>query len=203
MGGPDLDVSVRLMLTGDEDAFRAVYRSVHPPLLRYLTVLVEPDEADDVASETWAQAFRDLAKFSGDGSGFRAWITTIGRHRALDHLRRRSRRPQVTQELSDVPEPIHPDDVETTVIAGISTDDVIALLRTLPRDQAEAVALRAVLGFDAETAARILGKRSGAVRTASYRGLRRLAIALEERPVEYLRPTVSDILLFPGAEGVR
>jgi RNA polymerase sigma-70 factor, ECF subfamily len=51
----------------------------------------------------------------------------------------------------------------------------------LPPDQAEAVLLRAVLGLDAQTAARILGKRPGAVRTAAYRGLRTLARELDAR----------------------
>jgi RNA polymerase sigma-70 factor (ECF subfamily) len=45
----------------------------------------------------------------------------------------------------------------------------------LPPDQAEAVLLRAVIGLDATTAAHVLGKRPGAIRTAAYRGLRTLA----------------------------
>ncbi len=48
-------------------------------------------------------------------------------------------------------------------------------MRALPRDQAEAVLLRVVVGLDGPAAARVLGKRPGAVRTAAYRGLRRLA----------------------------
>jgi RNA polymerase sigma-70 factor, ECF subfamily len=37
-----------------------------------------------------------------------------------------------------------------------------------------------VMGLDAESAGKVLGKRSGAVRTATYRGLRRLASRLEQ-----------------------
>jgi RNA polymerase sigma-70 factor (ECF subfamily) len=36
------------------------------------------------------------------------------------------------------------------------------------------------MGLDAKTAAKVLGKRAGAVRTAAYRGLRGLAAYLEE-----------------------
>ena len=65
MPGPDpLDPAVEQMLAGDERAFRTVYRAVQPPLLRYLSVLVGRSEAEDVASETWAQAFRDLDRFA-------------------------------------------------------------------------------------------------------------------------------------------
>ena len=108
MPGPDpLDDAVEQMLAGDEGAFRTVYRAIHPPLLRYLTVLVGSDDAEDVASEAWAQAFRDLGRFTGDADGFRGWVTTIGRHRALDHLRRSRRRPRderAVDELVDLPD---------------------------------------------------------------------------------------------------
>ena len=56
----------------------------------------------------------------------------------------------------------------------------IALIASLPPDQAEAVMLRTVLGFDAPTAARILGKRPGAVRVATHRGLRTLERKLSD-----------------------
>ena len=56
----------------------------------------------------------------------------------------------------------------------------VDLIATLPPDQAEAVLLRVVVGLDATAAGQVLGKRSGAVRTAAHRGLRRLAHLLEE-----------------------
>jgi len=43
------------------------------------------------------------------------------------------------------------------------------------------VLLRVVVGLDAASAAEVLGKRSGAVRTAAYRGLKRLAERLNGR----------------------
>lgn len=79
-----LDATVEWMLGGDEAALRTVYREVHPPLLRYPTVLVGPDDAEDVASQAWAQALHDLGRFGGGADGFRGWLTTIGRNRALD-----------------------------------------------------------------------------------------------------------------------
>jgi len=60
-----------------------------------------------------------------------------------------------------------------------STAAAIALIATLPREQAEAVLLRAVVGLDAVTAGQVLGKRPGAVRVAAHRGLKTLARRLE------------------------
>src|SRR4051812_38065793 len=50
---------------GDEDAFRPLYRTVQPLLLRYLHSLVG-DDAEDVAAETWLHVVRDLGRFEGD-----------------------------------------------------------------------------------------------------------------------------------------
>ena len=59
--------------------------------------------------------------------------------------------------------------------------DTVAMA-SLPRDQAESIMLRTVLGFDAVTAAQILGKTPGAVRAASFRGLRQLAKKIDQDP---------------------
>ncbi|MEU5266597.1 RNA polymerase sigma factor [Amycolatopsis sp. NPDC021455] len=159
---------------GDEDAFRVLYRAVQPGLCRYLRVLVGQD-AEDVASEAWLQIARDLASFRGDLDGFRGWTATIGRNRALDHLRGQRRRPVADAPAEWFPERAAPDDTAGAAIEATTTDAAIALIATLPRDQAEAVMLRAVIGLDAKAAAKVLGKRPGAVRTAAYRGLRTLA----------------------------
>ena len=142
------------------------------------TVLAGPD-AEDVAAETWAQVCRDLGDFRGDGDGFRGWVATIGRHRALDHLRARGRRPAAVAPLEDLVTWPAPGDTAGLALESISTGAAIALIRSLPRDQAEAVLLRAVIGLDAKAAGKVLGKRPGAVRTAAYRGLRTLAGRLE------------------------
>jgi RNA polymerase sigma-70 factor (ECF subfamily) len=166
---------------GDEDAFRALYRDLQPRLLRYLRVLVAAD-AEDVASDTWLQIARDLESFRGDVDGFRGWATRIARNRALDHLRHQQRRPVVHSTVEDVAEPAGPDDTAQAAVDAVATDAALALIARLPRDQAEAVLLRAVVGLDAKTAAKVLGKRPGAVRTAAHRGLRTLAAHLEASP---------------------
>ncbi|WP_416210417.1 RNA polymerase sigma factor [Frankia sp. Cr1] len=170
----DLSSTVHEAQRGDEDAFRRIYRAVQPGLLRYLRVLVG-DDAEDVASEAWLQIARDLPSFRGDIDGFRGWAATIARHRALDHLRRQRRRPQLDVPVEQVAELAADDDTAGRALEAVSTDAAIKLIAALPRDQAEAVLLRVVMGLDAKSAGQVLGKRAGAVRTAAYRGLRRLA----------------------------
>lgn len=177
----ELNEALRPMLRGSEEAFRRVYRTLQPALLRYLTFLVGVADAEDVAAETWAQVCRDLRKFTGDADGFRGWVSTIGRHRALDHLRARNRRPVIDLPIKDLPERPNPIDTEAVAMSLITTQEALGLIGRLPREQGEAVLLRAVIGLDAKTAGRVLGKRPGAVRTAAHRGLRTPARELPDR----------------------
>ncbi|MFF4401301.1 RNA polymerase sigma factor [Streptomyces sp. NPDC001480] len=170
----ELGEAVARAQEGDEAAFAVVYRLVQPGLLGYLRGLVG-DEAEDVASDAWLEIARDLGRFKGDGAGFRGWSATIARHRALDHLRRRRARPRATALEQDVLELPGRHSTHEQALESMSTADALALLRRLPRDQAEAVLLRVVVGLDGPAAARVLGKRPGAVRTAAYRGLKRLS----------------------------
>ncbi|WP_330325318.1 RNA polymerase sigma factor [Streptomyces pseudovenezuelae] len=170
----ELGAAVARAQEGDETAFAVAYRLVQPGLLGYLRGLVGED-AEDVASDAWLEIARDLRRFRGDGAGFRGWTATIARHRALDHLRRQKVRPRsaaLEQDMLDLPGPYSTHD---QALESLSTEYALELVRGLPQDQAEAVLLRVVVGLDGPAAARVLGKRPGAVRTAAYRGLKRLA----------------------------
>lgn len=178
MDEADLGDAVARARDGDHAAFSLVYRDVHPMLLGYLRGLIG-DDADDIASETWHDIVRDLGAFRGDGMSFRSWAAAIARHRALDHVRRNSVRPRTTALDERIVEPVSDRDSEGAALENLSTERALALIAELPQDQAEAVLLRVVLGLNGPMAAEVLGKRQGAVRTASYRGLKRLSERLK------------------------
>lgn len=163
---------------GDEQAFASLWRDLHPAVLRYLQV-VAPGAAEDVASETWLEVVRGLARFTGDEAGFRSWVFTIARHRALDDRRRRARRLTVPPSGELAAEWQGADDPAEAAVEGLSTRAALAVIAQLPHDQAEVVLLRVVAGLGVEQVARIVGKRPGAVRVLAHRGLRRLAKRLE------------------------
>ncbi|WP_432981221.1 RNA polymerase sigma factor [Dactylosporangium sp. CA-233914] len=190
-GSPDeLAASVIAAQRGDEAAFAALYVAVQPGLLRYLRALVG-DDAEDVASEAWLHIARDLPGLR-DAAGFRGWAATVARHRALDHLRHHRRRPAVATPIEELAElPAGQPDAGDQAVEAISTDQAVALIASLPRDQAEAVLLRVVVGLDAKRAAQVLGKRPGAVRVAAHRGLRQLAALLDQLPRNSGRPGVT------------
>ncbi|WP_406451959.1 RNA polymerase sigma factor [Streptomyces sp. NBC_00876] len=173
----ELGAAVERAQQGDDEGFAIAYRLVQPGLIGYVRGLVGND-AEDVASDAWLEISRDLGRFRGDGAGFRGWTATIARHRALDHLRRQKRRPRTSLLEQGTLEIPGGHDTAAAVLEKISTEQALELIGSLPRDQAEAVLLRVVVGLDGPATARVLGKRPGAVRTASYRGLKRLAAQL-------------------------
>lgn len=167
---------------GSAIAFEALWRDLHPPLIRYLRVAA-PDAAEDLASETWLQVARDIHRFRGNDARFRRWLFTIARHRVLDHTRGRRRRPV---------EPVHAEalaaipDLKDPIEESLSTSTALAVIGTLPRAQAEAVALRVVAGLSVADVARMMGKRPGAVRVLASRGLRTLAERLSSARTPHL-----------------
>ncbi|MGA5561932.1 RNA polymerase sigma factor [Streptomyces platensis] len=177
-----LTVAVQAAQDGDEAAFRTVYRAVHPRLLGYVRTLVGEPDVEDVTSEAWLQITRDLARFSGDADRFRGWAARIARNRALDHIRMRGRRPAIGGDESELADTPGASDTAGEALEALGTGRTMRLIARLPQDQAEAVVLRVVVGLDAKSAAEVLGKRAGAVRTAAHRGLRRLAELLGEEP---------------------
>jgi RNA polymerase sigma-70 factor (ECF subfamily) len=174
MIGDVFDQVLEAAVAGDERAFATIWYDLQPSLLRYLKV-VAPAVAEDLASETWLDVVRGLARFEGSEQGFRAWVFTVARHRVTDWRRRVARQPTSPIPAELLPQRAAPDDPAEQAVDAISTAAALALIAELPPDQAEVVALRSLAGLDVLRVAELVGKRPGTVRVLAHRGLRRLA----------------------------
>ena len=174
--GSALDEALGKARAGDEAGFLLLWDALQPRLLRYLQV-VGCDDVDDIAGETWLQVVRDLPKFKKDSADeFRAWLFTIARHRAIDAARSRKRfLDRVLAAGPAQPAASGGNPVEDEVLLQLSTQQAIAMIAALSKDQAEVVALRVIAGLNTEAVARLLRKSPGAVRIALHRGLRSLS----------------------------
>lgn len=95
-------------------------------------------------------------------------------------MRYLQRRPAENTAPGHLPElPAH-EGTESGALDALSTEAALGLIACLPRVQAEIIVLRIVVGLDAKTVAKVLGKRPGTVRTAAHRGLRRLERLLND-----------------------
>jgi RNA polymerase sigma-70 factor (ECF subfamily) len=175
---PPFEEALAAAQRGEPEAFSTLFRAYQSPLLRFLRGL-GADLADDAASETWLAVIKDLGTFTGDERAFRSWLFTVARHRLFDQRRYEARRPTAEWEdsLDDVaPQP----GPERVVLEAVGTDEAVALVRTLPPDQAEVVLLRVLGGFEVAEVARMMGRSPGSVRVLCHRGLRTLAARLSD-----------------------
>jgi RNA polymerase sigma-70 factor (ECF subfamily) len=178
-GARPFEAVLRAAADGDDGAFSALWRWLHPSLLRYLRV-VEPGDAEDLASEAWLSVVRGLGRFSGDEHAFKAWVFTIARHRVIDDARRRKRRVSERSDELGI-EAAADGDASDRAVAQIELEATLQMIRSLPGPQADVVALRVIGGLTVHETAAALGKSDGAVRVLAHRGLRGLAERLSAK----------------------
>lgn len=154
---------------GHEEAWREIYAALAPGVLGYLRARGATD-AEDLAGEVFLQVVRDLPSFSGPGSGFRAWAFTIAHNRLLDERRREARRP--AEPVGEPPDPPAPGvDAEAEALDRLGLERVTRILASLSADQRDVLLLRIVGDLALDEVARVLGKRTGAVKQLQRRGL--------------------------------
>ena len=173
----EFTVTLRAAQEGDEEAFAVLWRSFQPGLLRYLTVKCS-SEAEDLSADIWLKVARALPTFDGDEQGFRSWLFTTARNRLTDWYRGTDRRPGCVDDAALLLIP-SAETVEFEVGERSGTDAAVAMVATLPPDQAEAIMLRIVVGLDVGRVAQIMERTPGSVRVLCHRGLRRLERGLD------------------------
>jgi RNA polymerase sigma factor (sigma-70 family) len=158
-------------------AFEVLYRDLSPSVTGYLR-LHGAAEPDDLASETFIGVFTGLAGFSGDEAALRAWVFTIAHRRLVDDWRRRSRRPQVSDDAGDLSEHLG-GNVEDDVLVRVGADNVERLCGLLPDDQRAVVLMRILADLTVEQVAAVMDRSVASVKALQRRGLRALRAELE------------------------
>ena len=158
----------------EQHDFDALFRAHHAEIVRYLAArLGSREEAADVASEVFIEAWRRAPGLRWRGRPVLAWLYRVAANMAADRMSTRSREP--------VPAPAAAvsataGDVATTVI---ERDGLRRALATLPPDHALAVHLRMVEGYPFADVARVMGRSVGACQMLVLRAGRELREALE------------------------
>ncbi|OFV82262.1 MAG: hypothetical protein A2W26_11480 [Acidobacteria bacterium RBG_16_64_8] len=172
--GPDFHRLVSAAKTGAEWAWVVIYEELAGPVTAYLAAQGAA-EPEDLASEVFLQAARDLAAFEGDEKGFRSWLFVIAHRRLVDSWRAADRRLRPTLDLEAIAEPPG-GDVEEEALDRLAGDQLVATLRNLTQGQRAVLCLRIIGNLTLEDTARVLDLRIGAVKALQ----RRAIIALQE-----------------------
>lgn len=180
MTSPLFDRTLAAALEGEAWACARIYEDLKRPVVAYVRLRGAADP-DDVTSEVFLCVFRDLDRFSGDETDFRAWVFTIAHRRVLDAWRKSSRRPAQTPLDPEVD--VAGGHVEDDAMANLGIADVEAVLEPLTPEQRDVVLLHVLADLPLEQVAAVMGRSVGAVRALQHRALNALRRSLTDRPV--------------------
>jgi RNA polymerase sigma-70 factor (ECF subfamily) len=154
--------------------FEALFRAHYVEIVRYLAArLGSRDDALELASEVFAEAWRRVPGLQWRGKPVRAWLYRVAANMASDELKRRARlRPFEDVAIDD---------------ATDASDDRIAVARALselPPDHQLVVHLRLVEGLPFEEVARVMDRTVGACQMLMLRAARGLRASLTAEGIE-------------------
>ncbi len=175
---------VHLLAAGVDDAFPAMVRAFEDGLFSGLLRMVgNRGDAEDLAQETFARAYRSLRDFPPDrilALRLRGWLWTIALNLTRNRARTTSRKPPPL-ELTTPREPVMPGPgpEESALIAEAESEwhRRLAAIRSVQRI---AVVLRHIVGLSYEEIAEATGRPSGTVKADVHRGLATLRALLDE-----------------------
>jgi RNA polymerase sigma-70 factor (ECF subfamily) len=158
--------------------FNSVYAAFYARILRYLTRLVGPDEAEDVSQEVFSKISRSLGEFRGDALS--SWVYRIATNAATDRMRRTSAHPSITED-EDISLPDPGDSAEQQVIRGEMSACVRDLTNELPDSYRTVLVLSEIEGLKDAEIAEVVGATVQAVKIRLHRARARLRQIMEER----------------------
>jgi RNA polymerase sigma-70 factor (ECF subfamily) len=169
----------------EPEAFTELYRRHAEDVLRYFARrTLDPEAAAELTAETFAQAFASRGSFTDQGVNGVAWLYGIARHQ-LGRFFRRGRVDGAARRRQGMPERgLAPDDyerIEDLVDFAPIREALAEALATIKEEQRDALRLRVIEALPyREVAARLACTEDNARQRVS-RGLRTLALMLQER----------------------
>ncbi len=169
---------VDLAIEGDASAFGAIYDQFADPVFRYFRHHLSgktTEDAEDLTSRTFLQAWRAIGKFHWRGKPFEAWLFRLAHNQLIDFYRDK----RVERGAAPLDEAIA---VSVDQAAGpeaqmLSSDQAARTQEALDQltfEQREVIVLKFFLDQETREIAAITGKREGTVRAMQMRALQAL-----------------------------
>ena len=175
---------------GDTEAFEQLFEPLRSLAFAVAVRIVGQNDAEDVVMTAFLKAWQALPRFSGKSS-LKTWLYRITHNCALDHIRSRQRRKEVS---------LQSDDDDRDMLAGMPdteqrpADEIVAnaelaeridwALLQLPSDHRVALELRFNDGLSYAEIAASTGVSIGTVMSRLFYGKRKLQRILEEEGEE-------------------
>jgi RNA polymerase sigma-70 factor, ECF subfamily len=152
---------VSALAEGDQAALAALYDRFHADVYRFVARLARTDIAEDLAQQTFLEAYRSAPRFRGD-SAVKTWLFGIAVNQARNHFRSEARRATANANLAAMPVPRAPSANEAITIEQ-QRRWVEAAVERLSPGLREAYVLCVIEEVPGKQAAQILGIREASL----------------------------------------
>jgi len=189
-----VDAAVLQLRRGDPDALATLMARYQNRIYRYLLRLVrQPADAEDLFQQTWVRVAEKIRSFD-TSRNFDAWLFTLARNLAFDHLRRI--RPQ------SLDEPVSDDSPNKTMVSRLASTDpgpfdqmlagerarlLAGALENLPVSYREVLSLRFEEEMKLEEIALVLAAPLSTVKSRLRRSLEQLRGMLDAGDISEVR----------------
>ena len=174
---PDLDTALmEKVMAGDESAFSTLYDRYSPMLFGMLVrILQDSQAAEEVLQDIFLQLWRKPEQFDPSRGALPAWLTVIGRNRAISKLRGRP-----TQEVLEQTEGFYANtlassqNIEMEASRTQLLDTLKLAMARLPEEQRQVIELAYFEGMTQSEIATRTGSPLGTVKTRVRTGMQSL-----------------------------
>ncbi|MEW6984542.1 RNA polymerase sigma factor [Colwelliaceae bacterium 6471] len=163
------ELIAKVLISNDQQAFSQLVKHYQSPLRQYCRRLSAPDHslADDIAQETFIQAYRKLNLYAGKAK-FQSWLFRIAYFQFLQHLRK----TKVYDELDGDAAYISPD------LLGADKRDIESAMVKLKASERACITLQYSFGYTHEEISEILDVPTGTIKSHIKRGKEKLSALL-------------------------
>lgn len=162
-------------VAGDEAAFARIIATYHADLMRVAYVVCGDNElAGDAVQSAWTIAWRKLGTLR-DPERLRPWLVAVAANEARQLLRREHRRA-VNELRVEAP---CPPLLRDPAVGAVDRIDLVNALRCLSSDDRALLAMRYVVGLDANEIGAATGRSPSGTRARLGRLLRRIRKELD------------------------
>jgi RNA polymerase sigma-70 factor (ECF subfamily) len=172
--GSDPDAVLALRARSDPEAFGLLYSRYASRVISYFLLRTgSREDAEDLASQVFVQAFEALPRFRAGKGTVRSWLFAIAHNLSVSHYRSRQvMRPIDTIDLYD-----SAPSLEERAVQGDDLRRLRSALATLTDEQRRVIELR-LAGLSGTEISRAAGKSYAAVKMLQHRALDQLRLVL-------------------------
>lgn len=159
-----------------------LYELHAPAIFAYVRLYVATREAaEDIVIDVFLSALEHSYLLVRSAEVQRAWLRKVAYYKIADYYRLQNRRPLVSLEY--VAETLYEDEAlspEQSALLREAYEEVVSIVKGLPRFQQQVVRLRVVYGLRCTEIASVLGKKESTVRTTLARALNTIRTIYEK-----------------------